>query len=191
MNDVLIQYENKDFSIWAVEKSKNVLFSLCWLIETSPAIATNEYLQDAVCNALKVYTMLKGQLNCFDYNDATQIVIKYGNDGFSFLNDLMDSSRESTLMKGVFRNEVNEAIMELIQPTKRTNRTAIATILARIDEPNSWLKKIGNDLERVHNGEKTWEWFCSLHAADNVDFDLVFEDKLVRTVYEQFFSDAQ
>lgn len=187
MSTINLHYENRDYTPWAIEKIRNSLSWLCFSTFETPDILNNSEVQNVIGEMLKVYTLLKGALNCIDYSKATDLIVRYRADGIQFIDDLLNNTQYSSLMNNIMRNAVNPTIMRLIWEDNPPNRTAIATIIAKIKEPNAWIKRIGNDLERVHFGEESWERFHSLHEKDVVNFELVFDDPLVKDIYEQYY----
>ena len=94
------------------------------------------------------------------------------------------------MMQEVFQCEQSEEILTLIEQNDKLNRTKIASLLSRIAKPNRWTEEVANDLDLVHNGVQSWEWFYGKHHNDRHTCQPYFSNSQVREVYEYFQSDA-
>ena len=92
-------------------------------------------------------------------------------------------------MQDILQDKRNEDILELIEQNKKENRGAIAEQLARTTNPNRWVQQIAADIELVHNGEQSWDWFYTKHGNDRNTFKPHFTDDFFRMVYEYFQSE--
>ena len=186
--NVVLQYGDLSYLPWSIEKTEKNINEICWLIKSNPELCYNQGVELIIENTFAVYTMLRGALNCVDYTKAAHLILKYNTDGYRFLKDLLEQKEHSDIMKRIQINSKNAKVLCLIKQNIRTNRTLIAEEIAGVKHPNSWIKRIADDLERVHIGEKDWKWFYELHCNDIVETGLVFEDSLVEDVFYEFYA---
>lgn len=198
MKDMEIRFSDVpyDFSPWLHEKCGNVLMGLCGILQENPGVENSSYFQSALFDALKIYALCCGNLNGICCELVDSLLLKYNIEGYYFLSDLINGTRRSSFMLEIVPDEHEERILELIEENERTNRTEIAQLLACIPHPSHWAKEIENDIEFVHNGEESWEWFYAKHGQDRNTFratsfnSLLKEDSLIKEVYEYFQSDT-
>jgi len=178
-----------DFSGWLEEKCGNVLRALCTTLQENPDIRDSASFQTALFESLKIYALCCENLNGIYCKLVCSLLLKYNIEGYDFLQDLINGTRTSTFMKEAFGAKYDEEILTLIEQNEKSNRTKIAELLAHIESPNRWIEEIRSDIEYVHNGEKSWEWFYAKHSHDRNTFHYTFSDDLIRDVYEYFQSD--
>ena len=78
----------------------------------------------------------------------------------------------------------------LIYPNEDKCHFVNTPLLSRIAKPNRWTEEVANDLEFVHNGVQSWDWFYGKHHNDRHTFQPCFSNSQVREVYDYFQSDA-
>lgn len=179
-----------DFSPWLQEKCGNVLYALCGILRENPNIRDDVSFQTALSETLKIYALCNENLNGIHCELVRSLLLKYNIFGYDFLQDLINGTRTSIFMRDAFLSECDEKILALIEQNEKTNRTKIAELIAQIECPSRWMKEISNDIEFVHNGEKSWEWFYTKHCNDRSTFHGVFADRFIEEVYEYFQSDS-
>lgn len=192
MKDMTITFSDTsyDFSGWMKEKCGNILLSLCGTLRECPDVMNTESFQCALDDALKTYAFCCGNLNGIHCDLVYSLLTTYNSEGYFFLEDLISGTKNSSMMKEVFQYERGEEILTLIEQNDKLNRTKIASLLSRISSPNRWIEAIANDLELVHNGVQSWEWFYGKHHDDRHTFHPYFSNSLVHELYEYFQSDA-
>lgn len=179
-----------DFAGWTTEKCGRVLMDLCLVIRDHPEIANDDSFQDALDNTLKLFALCHGNLNGIRCNLVYEMLLQFNVEGYYFLEDLIHNTRAGSIMKHIMQSERDEKVLELIEANDKLNRTKIAELLAKSDSTNTWVSQVSDDIEYVHNGLKTWDWFYQKHCNDRNTFELHFSDDLIRQVYEYFHSDA-
>lgn len=180
----------RDFAGWVSEKCGYVLQSLCAVIRDYPDIVKNDGFQDALDNTLKLFAMSNGNLNGIYCSLTYTLLIRFDLDGYYFLEDLINNTKSGKIMRQIMQSERDEEILKLIEANNRLNRTALAELLAKSDHSNKWIATIIDDIEYVHDGSKTWEWFYDKHCNDRNTFIPQFSDDFIRQVYEYFNSDT-
>lgn len=192
MKDMEIKFSDVpyDFSPWLQEKCENVLMELCRALQENPDFGNSFFFQTALFESLKIYALCCENLNGIYCELVRSLLIKYNIEGYHFLQDLVNGTQQSTFMKEIFQAGYDEKILELIEGNERSTRTKIAELLAHIEHPSCWITEIKNDIEFVHNGEKSWEWFHTKHGHDRDIFQPAFSDSFIKEVYEYFQSDA-
>lgn len=188
MEKPTIRYNDYDFLPWTTEKHGSLLMYLCELVRENPDVSLQPEFHGALTEAVKLYLFLNGYLNAVEIEKICALLIKYNTDGIAFLQDLFHSAHDSEIGKGIFRNEPYMDILSLIKENERTNRTLIAERLVNMPCKNAWAKRIADDLEAVHEGTQTWEWFYNLHCNDDKQYELVYEDQLTKDIYQHFQS---
>lgn len=191
MNDMTIKFSDtsRDFSGWMKEKCGNVLLSLCGTLREYPDVMNTESFRLALNDALKIYALCCGNLNGIYCDLVYSLLITYNSDGYFFLKDLISGTKNGSMMQEIFQYERSEEILALIEQNDKLNRTKIASLLNRIAKPNRWTEEVANDLELVHNGVQSWEWFYGKHHDDRHTCQPYFSNSQVREVYEYFKSD--
>jgi len=186
---VIFSDTSRDFSPWVREKCQNLLIDLCWVIKESPEIVNNAFFTNAFDDALKLYALSHGNLNGIRCGLVNSLLFRYNVDGYYFLEDLIFKRKQSAIMEKIMCSKHDEEILVLIEQNDKSNRQKLAVLLAQSDQTNPWILNIAEDLEYVHNGEKTWEWFYDLHKNDRNTFTPYFEDSFIQKVYDYFHSD--
>ena len=192
MKDMTIKFSDAscDFSGWMKEKCGNILLSLCGTLRDCPDVMNTESFQFALDDALKTYALCCGNLNGICCDLVYSLLTTYTSEGYFFLKDLISGTQNSSMMQEVFQCERIEEILTLIEQNDKLNRTKIASLLSRIAKPNRWTEEVTNDLELVHTGVQSWEWFYGKHHNDRDTCQPYFSNSQVREVYEYFQSDA-
>lgn len=192
MKDMTIRFSDTpyDFSGWMKEKCGNILLSLCGTLRDYPDVINAESFRFALDDALKTYALCCGNLNGIRCDLVYSLLTTYNSEGYFFLEDLISGTKNSSMMKEGFQCERSEEILVLIEQNDKLNRTKLACLLSRIAKPNRWAEEVSNDLELVHNGVQSWEWFYGKHHDDRYTFQPYFANSQVREVYEYFQSDA-
>lgn len=191
MKDMKITFSdtNRDFSGWVKEKSGKVLKNLCRTIKNNKEIINDEWFNDALDDALKIFALTCENLNGIYCDKVRTLLVKYNVDGYNFLCDMIYNRKDSKIMQQIYREERDEKILNLIEENVATNRTLIAELLSAFDHTNSWINQIADDIELVHNGEKNWQWFYEKHYNDRNTLELQFENEFIREIYDYFQSD--
>ena len=186
---IIFSDDSRDFASWMHEKSSNVLRDLCRILQEVPAVQENDSFRYALDDALKMYALCHGNLNGIRCDLVYSLLMQYGISGYRFLHDLVHRTEESPIMQDILQNKRIEDILVLIEQNRKENRGKIAEQLALLSSQNRWVQQIAADLEYVHNGEKTWDWFYSKHGNDRNTFMPHFSNDLFRSLYEYFQSD--
>ena len=82
--------------------------------------------------------------------------------------------------------QIGKPIIQLINENKKTNRTLIAVELSKIKKKDLLIQSIEEDIELVHQGEKSWEWFYNKHKLDKYYSNYSIDKKLLEC-YEKFY----
>ena len=186
---VMYSNDTRDFTNWVIEKNDRVLFGLCRMIRDNPGVLNDVNFCDSLENALKLFSLFHGNLNGIYCELVYNLLVHYHVDGYIFLEDILENKRSGKIMKNIMCTERDERVLKLIEENDKLNRTEIATLLARADKSNKWISEIAEDIEYVHDGIKSWEWFYNKHHNDRNTFEPYFEDEFIRKVYEYFHSD--
>ena len=191
MKDMKVTFSDTsfDFSGWTAEKCGRLLASLCHTIKNHPEIVNDDSFQDVLDNALKLFALSHGNLNGICCDLVYTLLVRFNIAGYDFLEDLLYGTKSGNIMGQILQLERNEDILQLIEANDNLNRTKIAELLAQ-SRPNKWISQISDDIEHVHNGTKTWDWFYSKHYNDRNTFTLQFDDRFIQEVYEYFHSEA-
>lgn len=179
-----------DFAGWTIEKCGQALMDLCLVIRDHPQIVDNDFFQDALDNVLKLFALCHGNLNGIRCNLVYEMLLQFNVEGYYFLEDLIHNTTVGSIMRRIMQSERDEKVLELIEANDKLNRTEIARLLAKSDSTNTWISQVFDDIELVHNGVKTWDWFYQKHCNDRNTFELQFSDDLIHQIYEYFHSDA-
>lgn len=192
MKDMTIKFSDtsRDFSEWMKEKCGNILLSLCGTLRDCPDVMNTESFRFALDDALKTYALCCGNLNGICCGLVYSLLTTYNSEGYFFLEDLISGTKNSSMMQEAFQCERSEEILTLVEQNDKLNRTKIAGLLSRIAKPNRWTEEVANDLEFVHNGVQSWDWFYGKHHNDRHTFQPCFSNSQVREVYDYFQSDA-
>ncbi len=191
MKDMKITFTDtsRNFACWMNEKSSNILRELCCALQDIPSNKESDSFRRAVDDALKIYALCHGNLNGIYCDLVYALLMQYNISGYYFLCDLLDGTKKSSIMQDILQNKSEMHILELIEQNKKENRTAIAEQLPQITTPNNWTRQIANDIEFVHNGEQSWDWFYAKHGNDRNSFMLHLSGGLIQQVYEYFQSE--
>ncbi len=192
MKDIKVTFSDtsRDFSGWVLEKCRRVLMGLCAVMRDHPEIVNDGSFQDALNNALKLYALSHGNVNGIRCELVYTLLVRFNVDGYFFLEDLLYDTKFGSIMGQIMQSERDEKILELIETNDKHNRTTLAELLGKSDRNNRWISQISEDLEHVHNGAKTWDWFYNKHCNDRNTFTPQFSNSFIRDVYEYFHSDA-
>ena len=178
--------DSRDFSGWAEEKTNNVIKSLCWMLRENSSLKDDFNFRCAIKDLLKLYALYSEILDVVNLDMLSKLILEYNFDGYEFLEDLIHDSKSSKLMKEIYQDERVEEILLLIEENTNENRTKIAELLAVCSLKNAWVERVRDDIEEVHQGRKTWEWFYQKHSDDRSTFKLSFNDSFIKEVYEYF-----
>ncbi len=181
----------RNFASWTIEKLSNAISGLADLITECPNIKNSDSFHNALYYNLLVYGYLVGGLTDFTENgNFAWLILDYGNDGFLFLKDLIYKSQQSEILKVINASKNDEIavnnIIQLINENKKTNRTLIAVELSKIKKKDLLIQSIEEDIELVHQGEKSWEWFYNKHKLDKYYSNYSIDKKLLEC-YEKFY----
>ncbi len=181
----------RNFASWTIEKLSNAISGLADLITECPNIKNSDSFYNALYYNLLVYGYLVGELTDFTENgNFAWLILDYGNDGFLFLKDLIYKSQQSEILKEINASKNDEIavnnIIQLINENKKTNRTLIAVELSKIKKKDLLIQSIEKDIELVHQGEKSWEWFYNKHKLDKY-YSNYSIDKKLSECYEKFY----
>ncbi len=181
----------RNFASWTIEKLSNAISGLADLITECPNIKNSDSFHNALYYNLLVYGYLVGGLTDFTENgNFAWLILDYGNDGFLFLKDLIYKSQQSEILKEINASKNDEIavnnIIQLINENKKTNRTLIAVELIKIKKKDLLIQSIEEDIELVHQGEKSWEWFYNKHKLDKYYSNYSIDKKLLEC-YEKFY----
>lgn len=192
MKDMKITFSDRpeNFAGWMSEKCENLLFDLCLTMKDHPEIVNDDNFQYVLDDALKLFALSHGNLNGICCDLVYKLLVRFNTDGYDFLKDLLCGSQRSSIMAQIMQLERDEKILQLIEANNKLNRTKIEELLAKSQHTNKWTSQISEDIEYVHNGIKTWDWFYSKHFNDRNTFTLQFDDRFIQEVYEYFHSDA-
>ena len=190
MKDMKVTFSDttRDYSTWLHEKNRSVLRSLCALLRDIPSVKENASFLVALSEALKVYALCNENLNGIYCKLVYDFLVEYNIEGYFYLQDLVHGTEGSSIMEDVMQNKRDEEILVLIAENKKENRSIIAERLARMPKLNRWATQIADDIERVHNGERTWNWFYDKHWNDASTFRLHFSKTVYRELYDYFQS---
>lgn len=186
---VIFSDTSRDFAPWTAEKCGNLLFYICFTMKDHPEIVNDDNFQYVLDNALKLFALSHGNLNGIYCDLVYRLLVRFNTDGYDFLKDLLHGSQQGSIMTQIMQFERNEEILQLIEANNKHNRTKIAELLAKSKQTNNWISQISDDIEHVHNGIKTWDWFYRKHYNDRNTFALQFDDRFIQEVYEYFHSD--
>ena len=193
MDDLkIIRYGDcRNFASWTIEKLSNAISGLADLITECPNIKNSDSFHNALYYNLLVYGYLVGGLTDFTENgNFAWLILDYGNDGFLFLKDLIYKSQQGEILKEINASKNDEIavnnIIQLINENKKTNRTLIAVELSKIKKKDLLIQSIEEDIELVHQGEKSWEWFYNKHKLDKYYSNYSIDKKLLEC-YEKFY----
>lgn len=191
MKDMKVTFSDtsREFSTWVREKNDDVLLGLCELIKEQHQIVNSKSFLFTLDSALKLFALSYGNLNGIRCKMVSNLLINYNVDGYYFLKDLINNTMQSDIMKQIMQSEYNEEILKLIEENNKLNRRILAEKLAKSDYTNNWTVKIAEDIEYVHNGEKTWDWFYNIHKNDRNKFNTYFKGGFIKEVYDYFHSD--
>lgn len=191
MKDIKIVFsdDTRNFAGWMHEKSSNVLRDLCDMLRDIPSLKENDGFLSALGNSMKIYALCNGSLNGICCDIVYTLLLEYNVNGYSYLEDLIHGTERSSIMQDVLQNKRDEKVLELIEQNKRENRGLIAEYLARMPQRNCWAEQIAGDIEYVHDGEQSWDWFYAKHGSDRYAFKPHFSSEFFRKVYEYFQSD--
>ena len=181
----------RNFASWKIEKLSNAISGLADLVTECPNIKNSDSFHNALYYNLLVYGYLVGGLTDFTENgNFAWLILDYGNDGFLFLKDLIYKSQQSEILKEINASKNDEIavnnIIQLINENKKTNRTLIAVELSKIKKKDLLIQSIEEDIELVHQGEKSWEWFYNKHKLDKYYSNYSIDKKLLEC-YEKFY----
>ncbi len=181
----------RNFASWTIEKLSNAISGLADLITECPNIKNSDSFHNALYYNLLVYGYLVGGLTDFTENgNFAWLILDYGNDGFLFLKDLIYKSQQSEILKEINASKNDEIavnnIIQLINENKKTNRTLIAVELSKTKKKDLLIQSIEEDIELVHQGEKSWEWFYNKHKLDKYYSNYSIDKKLLEC-YEKFY----
>ena len=181
----------RNFASWTIEKLSNAISGLADLITECPNIKNSDSFHNALYYNLLVYGYLVGGLTDFTENgNFAWLILDYGNDGFLFLKDLIYKSQQSEILKEINASKNDEIavnnIIQLINENKKTNRTLIAVELSKIKKKDLLIQSIEEDIELVHQGVKSWEWFYNKHKLDKYYSNYSIDKKLLEC-YEKFY----
>lgn len=181
----------RNFASWTIEKLSNAISGLADLITECPNIKNSDSFHNALYYNLLVYGYLVGGLTDFTENgNFAWLILDYGNDGLLFLKDLIYKSQQSEILKEINASKNDEIavnnIIQLINENKKTNRTLIAVELSKIKKKDLLIQSIEEDIELVHQGEKSWEWFYNKHKLDKYYSNYSIDKKLLEC-YEKFY----
>lgn len=181
----------RNFASWTIEKLSNAISGLADLITECPNIKNSDSFHNALYYNLLVYGYLVGGLTDFTENgNFAWLILDYGNDGFLFLKDLIYKSQQSEILKEINASKNDEIavnnIIQLINENKKTNRTLIEVELSKIKKKDLLIQSIEEDIELVHQGEKSWEWFYNKHKLDMYYSNYSIDKKLLEC-YEKFY----
>ena len=146
-------------------------------------------LRKAVIDQGVLYALTHGNLNGIYCALVYELLKRFNIDGCDFLRDLINGTKNGKIMQRVMQEERDEEILKLIETNKKSNRQVLAEKLSQSDQSNLWIRNLEDELEHVHMGEETWEWFYNRHCNDRNTFKPHFEDDFIRKVYEYFQSD--
>jgi hypothetical protein len=173
--------DSYNHSNWMYEKTRNVLESICHLIDTTKDMEgeTWDYLIPALNDCLKLYAFWSGDRDIYS-PDVMSFLTGRGYKGFRHLAYVSGNSPlKDELTQKLEDNNTIKEIFALITPDN--NRTKIYDELTKIENKNKWCRIIEDDLERVTMGEKNWKWFYDRHKNDNmkdivVDFQTLIKN---------------
>lgn len=185
--EVFVSGTPYDMGGWTIEKSENVLRNMCYLMESIPSVIEDDNFQCMLDDMLKLYAVFHGNLNKIHCNKVLSLLIRFNIQGYLFLNDLVYDDKSSSFMKKVIEIKRDEKILLLIEDNNKINRTKIAELLAQSNNSDSWVCRLTEDLEEVHYGEKSWEWFYQRHCHDR-SFYRTKVDSLILDVFNYFHS---
>lgn len=191
MKDMKITFSDAayDYAAWMHQKSSNVLHDLCCMLRDVPSLKENDRFLSGLGDALKMYALCNGNLNGIYCSLVFTLLLEHNISGYQYLSDLIHGTEGSSIMQDILQNQRNERILELIEENKRENRSAIAEYLGHMTVHNRWTQQIAEDIEYVHNGERTWDWFYTKHSNDRNTFKPHFSNDFFRSLYEYFQSD--
>lgn len=190
MKDMKIIFSDTpyDYAQWFQEKCGNILRALCVMLRDNPNIENDDSFQDALSNALKIYALCNENLNGIYCELVLSLLLKYNISGYYLLQDLIHGTHKSTIIQDTFLFDYDENILTLIEQNEKTNRTKIAELIAKTKYPSCWIKEISADIEFVHNGDQSWEWFYTKHCHDRDNLRGIFVDSFIAEVCEYFKS---
>ena len=189
---VYTENDNRNFFGWTIEKVSKALSSLCRMVSNDGNIKNDTDFQLALSYTLSVYAYFHGDLTKISCEITEKLLFNYGYEGYLYLEDLIHETSNSLLLKNkrAIENEKEIAhnIIRLINENKPSNRTLIANELSKVNSTkNQWFIQIDNDIEYVHQGEKTWEWFYLKHYNDMYIQEKP-TDSFLQEVYDYFKS---
>lgn len=181
----------RNFASWTIEKVGNSISGLSNLVTECPNVKESESFHNVIYHNLLVYGYLVGCLTTFSENgNFAWLILDYGYDGYLFLKDLIYKSSQSDILKEIiaFKNDekIVKNIIQLIKDNNKTNRTLIAVELSKIKKKDLLIQSIEEDIELVHQGEKSWEWFYNKHKTDKYYSNYNIDKKLLEC-YEKFY----
>ena len=186
---ISFNYDSRDFTPWMQEKSDNLLSSLCCAMNNTPELCEDYSFLTALDEALKIFALANENLNGIHCNLISRLLTKYKKDGYDFLCDLIHNTDKGILMKKAYCCSQAENIIIMIENEDKGNRTELASVLSKIEIRNIWTEQIASDLEKVHQGECGWEWFCAKHHNDRALIKLDSDEQFIMKVYDYFQSE--
>lgn len=186
MKGIKVTFEDdcREFSTWTLEKIENALRNLCWLINESPEIINQSSFCSSLDYTLELYALFNCDLHTISSECVYKLLKEYNIEGFYFLKDLINGTEKSKFITLIKQSIRDEQILCLIEENNKLNRTLLAEPLEQSYPKDEWLKSVIDDLEYVHHGEKTWEWFYNIHSEDRSQYQPRITDPLIMEVYD-------
>lgn len=173
-----------DCSPWLREKLHSSLHALCRIDNKKMSEIEQSDFNIVLSNLLKVYSSAIGKTEIYESNIVSFIFDK-GIDALEFIEYTFHLTNDKgKFIKQLEDNKTVKEIFKLITNDKM-NRTILAEKLELLHNKNKWIRALENDLEKVHYGEKPWDWFYQKHQNDHQNNVYVFFSDVPNSILEK------
>lgn len=163
----------RNFKPWLEEKVIKAIEECFYAKENTESKAERCHIEEALKRLLTIYFAVNGKTK-----DVEILENLFAKKNLKFFHKfqsvaLLDNKTDAVKI-AIPETEVYEQIKKLITPENR--RTQLAMAIQEYQnchgKGNSWMEGILNDLELVHSGIKTWDWFYSKHKNDETCYEV-------------------
>lgn len=167
---------------WVVEKFNNAIRYLATLSQVEGVCQNDEFVC-AMNHLLNILSCFNGKLLRINSRELFPIIAKYGEDGYDFILDLFNNAHNGKIAQEIIdmenTNKALATIFDLIRENDMANRTLINCELDKVKFEDSLIWCLEDDLERLNQGEKTWEWFYEKYKGEHYQKKHLVEESLV------------
>lgn len=104
--------DQRDFSAWTAEKTRNALSALSNLITDFPDIKNNDEFYNLLDNLISLYAYFNDNLERLKTDIVRNLLINYGSDGFVFLEDLIFHTCKGKIKKAILQMNLEKKIIK-------------------------------------------------------------------------------